>query len=58
MKLMNYETLNQVQGDKVVIMTQSPGGEGIRFFAMLYALCPLLFIFFPRIVSSPDHKGR
>jgi len=25
----SYETLNQVQGDKIVITTQSPKGEGI-----------------------------
>jgi hypothetical protein len=25
---MNYETLNQVQGDKIVGMTQSPKREG------------------------------
>jgi hypothetical protein len=24
----SYETLKQVQGDKIIIMTQSPGGEG------------------------------
>ena len=27
---MNYETLNQVQGDKTVVATQSPGGRELR----------------------------
>jgi len=29
MKSINYETLNQVQGDKIVVTTQPPRGEGV-----------------------------
>jgi hypothetical protein len=34
MESMNHETLNQVQGDKIVVMTESLDGGGTSFWGI------------------------